>query len=263
MTVALAPRGPQVASACIARDALNSKRLYVVYQPIVDLRTGEVFAHEALARCEEPRVDPPALFDAAISSGCCGELGRALRQLAIDGCTTHPLFLNVHPHELDERWIVRPDDPLFFHERKVFLEVTEAVPLSHYKVCESVLRELRGKGVSLAVDDLGAGFSNLKYIADLAPEIVKLDRELVRNLHEHERLFRLVSGLVRLCEDLGARVVAEGIETREELRAVIDAGARYGQGYVLARPARHPPEVASFDDMLPLGRRSRRAAIVT
>ena len=95
----------------------------------------------------------------------------------------------------------------------------------------------------LVVDDLGAGYSNLKYIADLNPRVVKLDRDLIAGLTRDSRLFKLVSAIVRLCTELDAKVVAEGIETATELDAVVAAGARYGQGYLLARPAFPPPDI--------------------
>jgi len=117
------------------------------------------------------------------------------------------------------------------------------VPLSHFSLCRSVLREVNGKGILLAVDDLGAGYSNLRYIADLAPAIVKLDRHLVSGLIHESRLHKLVRAIVRLCADLGAEVVAEGIETESELNAVRDANVRYGQGYLFARPAPTPPPI--------------------
>ena len=100
--------------------------------------------------------------------------------------------LDVHPNEFDESWLVQPDDPIFPHDQRSILEVTESVPLTHFAYCHSVLREIRGKGVALAVDDLGAGYSNLKYIADLRPEIVKLDRTLIADLATDKRLQILV-----------------------------------------------------------------------
>ena len=164
--------------------------------------------------------------------------------MAVDGCPDHPLFLNLHPSELDEGWLVQADDPIFQHSDDVYLEITEGVPLSHFALCQSMLSEVRGRGVHLVVDDLGAGYSNLKYIADLHPRVVKIDRDLVSGLADGSRLFTLVTAIVRLCSDLGARVVAEGIETPEELEAVIATGARYGQGYLLARPANPLPAVS-------------------
>src|SRR6185369_166629 len=87
------------------------------------------------------------------------------------------------------------------------------------------------------------GYSNLKYIADLQPRVVKLDRGLIAGLVRDSRLFKLVSALVVMCRELDAKVVAEGVETEAELDAVIASGARYAQGYYLARPAYPLPEV--------------------
>ena len=224
---------------------IRTENCYCVFQPIVDLRTQKVFAYESLARTHMPEFEGPMqMFAAAVSEGLTGELGRILRAKSLEGCPTHPLFLNVHPAELNEKWVVQPDDPIFRHSEDVYLEITEAVPLSHFRLCRDMLNEVRGRGVHLVVDDLGAGYSNLKYIADLHPRVVKLDRGLVAGLTRGSRLFKLVSAIVRLCGELDSRVVAEGIETEAELDAVIAAGARYGQGYLLARPAFPPPDLA-------------------
>lgn len=221
---------------------LRNGDLSVVFQPIVDLETGTTFAYEALVRSSSPDFQgPPALFVEAIKAEVCGALGRVIRELAVAGCPGYPLFLNIHPNEFCEGWLVQPDDPIFSHEPGVFLEITESVPLSHFEFCTSVLEEIRSKGLYLAVDDLGAGYSNLRYISDLAPEIVKLDRALIAALHRDRRRRQLVTALVGLCKDLGAEVVGEGIETVDELIAVRATGVRFGQGYVLARPGNPPP----------------------
>ncbi len=226
------------------RRVIDERECFCVFQPLVDLRTQKIFAYEALARTKAPEFEGPMqLFAAAVSENVTGELGRLLRAMALQGCSGHPLFLNIHPAELNERWVVQPDDPIFQHSEDVFLEITEAVPLSHFRLCIDMLAEVRGRGVHLVVDDLGAGYSNLKYIADLHPRVVKLDRGLIAGLTRDTRLFKLVSAIVRMCTELDARVVAEGIETETELEAVIAAGARYGQGYLLARPAFPPPQV--------------------
>ncbi len=225
-------------------EVVSGRQVGVVFQPIVDLASGAVFAYEALCRPRSPHFkSPPQLFDAAAAHAYTGALGRMLRELAVAECGDFPLFLNVHPNEFAEGFLVRPDDPIFTHEHAIYLEVTESVPLSHFELCHTILSEVRGRGVQLVVDDLGAGYSNLKYIADLAPEVVKLDRELIIALHEAPRLQRLVRSIVGLCDDMGARVVVEGIETAEELRAVRKTGAHFAQGYFLARPANPPPPV--------------------
>ncbi|HEY1556677.1 MAG TPA: EAL domain-containing protein [Kofleriaceae bacterium] len=224
------------------RRVMSEREVRIVFQPVVDLKTKKIYAYEALARTTAPEFDGPlALFAAAVAEGCTGELGRMLRGMSLEGCTTHPLFVNIHPAELNEPWLVQPDDPIFQHTEDVYLEITEGVPLSHFRLCQRILDEVRGRGVHLVVDDLGAGYSNLKYIADLRPRIVKLDRDLIAGLTTNSRLYKLVAAIVRLCRELDSKVVAEGIETENELAAVIAAGAQYGQGYLLARPAFPPP----------------------
>ncbi len=239
------PGGPRIRRPSKIPGVLRNGEIQVVFQPLVDLETNTIFAYEALVRSTSPNYkSPPALFAEAINGDCCGALGRQIREESISTCPTHPLFLNIHPNEFDEGWLVQPDDPIFGHDHPIFLEITESVPLSHFHYCQSVLKEVRGKGACLAVDDLGAGYSNLKYITDLEPEIVKLDRGLTSSLHSDRRQRLLVAGLVRLCVDLGARVVAEGLETPDQVKAAVDTGVHFGQGYVLAKPSFPPP---SFD----------------
>lgn len=218
---------------------IDASQLSVVFQPIVRLETNQVFAYECLLRCTAPGYEvPTTLFDRASHLGFAGRLGRMIRDVALPLAEGVSLFLNIHPDELSSRWIVRPDDPIYTHDAAVFLEVTESVPLAHFELCRSVLREVRSRrDVHLVVDDLGAGFSNLKHIVDLEPDVVKLDMQLIRGIHRAPRLEKLVRSIVRMCEDLGASVVAEGIEEQSELDTLIGAGVQFGQGYLLARPS--------------------------
>ena len=218
--------------------------LSCVYQPIVDLQTGRAFAFEVLARCRVPGLtNPEILFKRAAAERFCGLLGRTLRAVGSAGCRGIPLFLNVHPREFADGLLVRANDPIFSHGHDVFLEITESMPIDAFTFSGSVLREVRSKGVRLVVDDLGAGFSNLRYIADLEPEMVKVDRALIEPLPTQERVRRLFGWLVRMCEDMGAAVVAEGIETDAEFEILRQFGCRYGQGYLLGRPS--PPSDVS------------------
>lgn len=231
--------------------------LSAVFQPIVDVKNGALFAYETLVRCRLPELSPPALFKHASALRSTGRLGRMIREIALPLCGGVPLFVNLHPEELEERWLVQPDDPIFSHDHDIYLEITESAPLTHPDLCMRVLRDVCSRsGAHLVVDDLGAGYSNLKLIADLEPKVVKLDRALVQDLHRSARQRKLVTMIVRLCEALDASVVAEGIETVDELGAVIDAGVHYGQGYLLARPG-FPPPAATWPDSsgaLPLPR---------
>lgn len=226
------------------------EHLGLVFQPIVDLHGGErIVGYEALGRCADPAFpDILAVHRAATAAGRVGELGRYLRRLAVERCPQWPLFLNLFPNEFDQGFLVRPDDPLFRHRRQIYLEISEALPLSHFEHCHSVLAEIRERGVRLAIDDFGAGYSNLQYIADLEPDIVKLDRQLVAGLRFGSPRQRLLRSVVELCHTMGARVVAEGVETASELIACERAGVDMVQGFLLARPAYPPPELRSLDE---------------
>ncbi len=222
-------------------EALERDLIYLAFQPLVDLQKRTTFGFESLVRSDAAEYPTAmSIIEEAVEKRFMGQLGRALRHMAVTRCTHHPLFLNLHPAEFDEGWLVRPDDAITCHDHDIYLEITESVPLTHFRYCHSVLREVRSKGIKVAVDDLGAGHSNLKYIADLAPEVVKLDRNLIAELRRGGRLQTLVTAIVDLCNKLGAKVVAEGIETREEMLAVLETGAHYGQGYFLGRPAKDP-----------------------
>jgi EAL domain-containing protein (putative c-di-GMP-specific phosphodiesterase class I) len=218
-------------------EGIDAGKVFIAFQPVVDLHNKVIFGYEALVRSQlEGLTSPLDLIGAACGDGSMGRVGRRLRRLSVEGCPRYPLFLNLHPAEFAQPWLVRPDDAIGDHDLDVFLEITESVPLSHYEHCHSVLQEIRDRGAKVAIDDLGAGYSNLKYIADLNPEVVKLDRELVKDIRRDTRLHRLVTSIVEMCTVLGAVVVIEGIETRDELMAVIDTGARFAQGFYLGRP---------------------------
>jgi len=232
------PSGPRT-TAVAFQQLVNAEDLSVVFQPILRLQNLRLFAYEALMRCSVPEFSyPPDLFAKAVREGCCGRLGRAVRSVAMPLVPGLPVFVNVHPRELEERWLVMPDDPLFSHDHTVYLEITEAVPFTHFDLCRNVLRDVRSRAdVRLVVDDLGAGYSNLKHIADLEPAVVKIDRALVSDVNNDPRRRVLIRSIVRMCADLGAEVVAEGLETADEVNAVVDAGVQYGQGHYFARPA--------------------------
>ena len=125
-------------------EVIEQEDVQVVFQPLVDLRTKELFAYEALARTKSPHFSgPPEMFDVAVQMGRAGELGRLVRKLAVEKCKDYPLFLNVHPDEFGDGWIMQSDDPIFFHHHQIYLEITESVPLKYNDVCHGILKEIR------------------------------------------------------------------------------------------------------------------------
>jgi EAL domain-containing protein (putative c-di-GMP-specific phosphodiesterase class I) len=247
--------GPEAHRRTDGADAIHrlidERAFTVLFQPVVELCSGWVLAYEAVTR---PGLDAfdgaESMVAAAVAERRIGELGRLIRAAAIEAGADHPLFLNVDPNELAQPWLVQPDDPLFFHDHPLHVEITESAPLDYFEQCRSVLDELRSKDVGLVIDDLGSGYSNLRHIADLDPAYVKLDRAMLQGLAPESARFRLLRSLSTLCSEMGAEVVAEGIETVEQLEAAREVGIRYGQGFLLGRPAARP-EPRSWPDEVP------------
>jgi EAL domain-containing protein (putative c-di-GMP-specific phosphodiesterase class I) len=239
----LGPAPDETAIAAVHR-LVDTEQVGLVFQPIVDLHRRVAWAHEALARPKDDYFRGPLeMFEAAVHARRVGELGRLHRKQATRLAPPGPLFLNVNPYEFEVGWLVRPDEPLFLARQQVCLEITESAPIDFFDQCHSVLAEIRKKGVWLAIDDLGAGYSNLRYITDLEPEVIKLDRQLITGIRPRSTQFKLLRSIVELGHEVGAKVVVEGIETVEELLTVLEARVRYAQGYLLARPAFPAPEV--------------------
>jgi len=219
--------------------ALLSLRL--VYQPIFRADGGAVFGYEALVRTSEPRLPHPgALFDAAERLHRVHELGRLIRAraAALLGRGAIPLaFVNVHPLELSDDDLLLPDAPLSRHARSVVLEITERQSIEGVPGLPARIKALRKLGYRLAIDDLGAGYAGLATFAVLEPDVVKLDMSLVRGC-DHEPVKQpLIRSMAALCKELGALVVAEGIETPAERDTVVSLGCDLLQGFLLGRPA--------------------------
>jgi EAL domain-containing protein (putative c-di-GMP-specific phosphodiesterase class I) len=121
--------------------------------------------------------------------------------------------------------------------------VTEHAPVDDYAELNDALRDLRTRGLRLAIDDAGAGFASLRHIVLLSPDLVKLDVTLIRGVGEDEARHAVVTALTAFASQIGARVVAEGVETAEELAALEEIGVHFAQGYYLGRPGPIPADV--------------------
>lgn len=219
--------------------AIRGEGLRMAAQPIVDLETGRVIGGEALARFDEPVAGGPATwFAEAWDVGLGLELELATARLAL--ATVAPALdpgyvgLNLSPETILSHDFLEllPELPV---DRTV-LEVTEHAAVSDYGAFQLPVKHLREAGGRLAVDDVGAGFASLRHILELEADILKLDVQLVRDIHVDAKRRALAAGLVSFAKESGTQICAEGIEQREELEALRDLGVRYGQGYYLARP---------------------------
>lgn len=127
--------------------------------------------------------------------------------------------------------------PLRAIASRVVLEITERASIDNLETLGPRVGELRAAGYRIAIDDLGAGYAGLTAFAVLEPDIVKLDMTLVRGADGSRPKRRIIGSVADACRDLGMLVVAEGVETRGELGAVLDAGCDLVQGYLLGKPA--------------------------
>lgn len=241
------PRSTSRTPASRARSELTElfesalEQLWMAFQPLVDRKNKRVFAYEALVRSGEPRMQrPDSLFQAAETLGRVRELGRRIRAAVAREAVLAPadckLFVNLHALDLDDPELYSDDEPLGPFAERIVFEITERVSLSKLSDVESKIARLRARGYAIAVDDLGAGYAALSTMAQLRPDVVKLDMSLVRNIDTDEMKQRLVAAVVTLCDSMNVQMVAEGVETPTENAVLATLGANLVQGYLFARP---------------------------
>ena len=227
------------------KDVLIHRQIETLYQPIVDLSTGGVFAHEALSRgpADSPFENPEVLFDYALKSDQVWSLEKICMQFSAErfvGKRSGMLFVNVETeliHELKSRGH-EVLQPLLAIQSGVVLEITERAAIRDYDLFRESVRVLRELGFRIAIDDAGSGYASLQSIAELRPNYLKISNYLVTGLHEDSIKRDVVEMLVRLAARIDAETVAEGIETEAEKAEVKRLGVTYGQGYLLGRPAK-------------------------
>lgn len=217
---------------------IERRTFHPVFQPIIDLTSLQTVGHEALTRFDD-RVAPDVRFGAAAALGVGIDLEIATLTAAIATASESPwigwLSVNVSPSLIADTG--RLASILLPAQRHLVIEVTEHVEIEDYGAFrESVVR--LGPDVQLAVDDAGAGFASLRHILEVHPAYVKLDRSLIANLERDEARQALIVGLAHFCRSTGSRLIAEGIETVEELAVTRTLPIDLGQGYLLGRPAR-------------------------
>jgi EAL domain-containing protein (putative c-di-GMP-specific phosphodiesterase class I) len=226
------------------RDLIDNADVAAVFQPVVELATGRVAGHEALARFPDGR--PPDLwFDEAHRAGLGTEL--ELFTLATVLASTPEnlegfLAVNVSPIVVASTGIQlclagRP------RGCDLVVELTEHDHIQDYRAIRKGIARLRADGARIAVDDVGSGFASLRHVADLQPDVIKLDRSLVSYIDQDPVRHGLAVAFNQLAVTMGWTVVAEGIEREEELEVCRGIGIRYGQGYLLGRPAPLPSQL--------------------
>ena len=236
-------REQQVSRQRIERVLHGEDCIRIVYQPIVDLVSGAVVGFEALSRfASSPPRPPDQWFAEAASVGLGIELELHALRAALAERHRMPeevyLSLNVSPQTAMS--------PLLFDLlegspcERIVLEVTEHVGIEDYDALSESLRRLRSRGVRIAIDDAGSGYASLRHILNIRPDIIKLDIALTRGIDVDPARQALAVALVSFRQDIGAVLVAEGIETQSELDMLVHLGLQHGQGYHLGRPGDLP-----------------------
>ena len=217
---------------------ISDRAFRPVFQPIVDLATARTVGFEALTEFEGGR-SAYDMFGLATRVGLGQELELATLAAAIKASTALPgpawLSLNVSPRLVTDS--DRLPALLGKVRRSIVLEITEHEVITDYAGLRSAFRRL-GPDVSLAIDDAGAGVANFNHLVELRPDLIKIDLQLVRDVDTDLARQALIAGLVHFGRAAHARVLVEGVETKEELAAVVELGVTLGQGYFLGRPNR-------------------------
>ncbi|HCC40943.1 MAG TPA: EAL domain-containing protein [Arthrobacter bacterium] len=253
----LSPETAKEASASrsrtLIREMIDGKLLLTAFQPIHGLATGHVIGVEALSRFVSD--DGPGTeywFQEAAAVDLAAELDFAALTAALTAARELPpriyVALNISPVTcLDPRLpgiLEGSSLPL----DRIVLELTERLEVQEYGPLIAALAPLREYGLRIAVDDAGSGFASMRHVLHVRPDIIKLDRSLIAGIDDDQGQRALCAALVEFARQIGATIVAEGIETQAELAAVIGLGMTAGQGYLLGRPSVHPREWATWHE---------------
>ena len=221
-------------------DACNPAAIQPVFQPIIDLVTSEAVMSEALTQIRHDaqiqhgavvRGSDRARHEQAARARNTSQ-GRATRSRNIGEPMT--VSINVSPGVLIDPELAEVLECL--DANNLVLEITEYARVTDYEVTRKMIEQLRAQGVRVAIDDAGAGYSSLRHILDLMPDLIKLDISLVRSIDTDPARHALAAGLTSFAREIGASIVAEGIETEEELECLRQLGVQLGQGFHLAMP---------------------------
>ncbi len=235
-------------------EILKARKIETAYQPIVDLRGRQVIGYEALtrSRADNFTTEPALLFSIARESGKIKELDQLCVEVALmSGQKLGPdkkLFINLNLETLIDPKIMKEifskKNVIDYHN--IVIELTEQSILRAFENVRDALFELKEKGVSVAIDDVGGGAVSLRDVAILKPDYMKFDRSLIRQIDSNSTKQQIVLSLILFANGIKAVTTAEGIETKEEYQTVQGLGVSLAQGYYFARPGKPFPEIIDF-----------------
>lgn len=230
-------------------------RFSMAFQPIVDIASGSVFAHEALVRGEDGSSAASVLdrvTDAnryRFDQSCRVTALRLASHLGMQSLLSINFLPNaVYRAETCIRATLEAARLYDFPTSNILFEVTEGEKVADRRHLVAIFAEYKRQGFLTALDDFGEGYSGLNLLVEFHPDIIKLDMALVRDIHQHRTKRLIVRAVTEVCHELGIRVIAEGVETRDELSCLADFGITLFQGYLIARPAFEALPPVQFPD---------------
>jgi EAL domain-containing protein (putative c-di-GMP-specific phosphodiesterase class I) len=229
----------RVLDSCLGRPETFS----MLFQPLVRLTDHSIFAYEGLARCSHENLrNPHVLFNVAEQGDRIWPLSRLLRKRVLEPAKADLpddklLFINLHPTDFSDPKLLEPEPHVQEQANRIVLEVTERAAIGDYTEFRKSIDTLRSYGLRIAIDDLGSGYAALSAAAELDPDYIKFDMTLIRDIDQSPIRQNLVRNMVSFAVSAGCEVVAEGVETKEELDVVKELGCHFVQGYYMARPA--------------------------
>lgn len=248
------------------RPLLRDDHLYSDFHAILGAESGEVFGYEALLRARDPEtqaiIGAGAIIAASERLHLQNVLDQRARRAAIRGAAAldmpgKRIFINFLPNTIYDPAVCLRTTMAAAAEYNVPLsqlvfEVVETEKIPNLKRLQHILEYYRERGAGTAVDDMGAGFSSLKYLTTLRPDFVKIDRKVIVRAAEGDAVSQtLIKEIIACARDLGIQVIAEGIETLVQWEMAREAGADYVQGYLFGRPANPPQTVTLARTALP------------
>lgn len=233
------------------KKSLLSNQLFMVYQPIVDSRTREVVKVEALCRWQHPSlgfISPPIFIDVLEESENMTVLFEFILQqvmqtrhmLACIGRADIITSINISPSQLVDLSAIESLQALLeeyqVESKCIEIEITETTLITNYKRAQEWISQASAAGFKVAIDDFGAGYSSLSYLASFSYDTVKLDRSLLDRIDVDTKQQRIVGSLTQMLQKLNISIVAEGAETEQQFTMLTELGCEYVQGYHIAKP---------------------------
>ncbi len=229
---------------------IEKNQIKSVFQPIISLRDGQILGHEALSRiiCKTIIPNTEELFQLAGEHNRLWDLELLCRMKSLEAAYIQmkppydrKLFINVNPmvmHDIKfqdgftkeylKKYDITPENIIF--------EITERDAIKDMSSFQGVVEHYKNQHYRIAIDDAGAGYSGLNLISDIHPHYLKLDMKLIRNIDKDALKYALVKSMIEFSNITNIGLIAEGIETKEEMKTLVGLGVQYGQGYFIQKP---------------------------